>query len=78
MATMTEQFKAAFIRAFYGAMILTGGEFCGLLATADSWRLIASICGGTFFGYMALRGMSEGLIDSNRAPTSADVGQPKP
>ena len=30
-----------------------------------------------FFAYMLSRGVAEGLIDSNRGPTPADVGQPK-
>jgi fucose permease len=29
----------------------------------------------TFSGYMVSRGVAEGLIDSNRGPTKADVGQ---
>jgi hypothetical protein len=28
-----------------------------------------------FFAYMVSRGVAEGLIDSNRGPTKADVGQ---
>lgn len=31
-----------------------------------------------FFAYMVSRGVAEGLIDSNRGPTPADVGQPQP
>lgn len=39
----------------------------------------AAIAGGAaFFAYMLARGMTEGIIDSNRGPTPADVGQPKP
>ncbi len=28
-----------------------------------------------FFAYMLARGVTEGIIDSNRGPTKADVGQ---
>lgn len=78
---MTEQMKAATIRGLYGAMWTAGSIFFVTLqmATGDrSSRLeesaIAAAAG--FFAYMVSRGIAEGLIDSNRGPTPADVGQP--
>ena len=77
---MTEQFKAATIRALYGA-ILTAA--LTLLTTyqsgddaSDRWEQALIAAGTAFLGYLLARGMAEGLIDSNRGPTSADVGQP--
>ena len=77
---MTEQFKAATIRALYGA-ILTAA--LTLLTTyqsgdpldADRWEKALVAAATAFLSYMIARGMAEGLIDSNRGPTSADVGQ---
>ena len=78
---MTEQMKAATIRGLYGALWTAGSIFFVTLqmSTGDrSARLeesaIAAAAG--FFAYMVSRGIAEGLIDSNRGPTSADVGQP--
>ena len=78
---MTEQFKAATIRALYGA-ILTAA--LTLLTTyqsgdpldADRWEKALVAAGTAFLSYMIARGAAEGIIDSNRAPTNADVGQP--
>lgn len=78
---MTAQFKAATIRALYGAILLAAATFLAALQVAE-FRTSETIAdagiaaGVTFIGYMIARGMAEGLIDSNRAPTSADVGQP--
>ena len=76
---MTEQFKAATIRALYGA-ILTAAVT--LLTTyqagsgADRWEQALIAAATAFLSYLLARGMAEGFIDSNRGPTSADVGQP--
>jgi hypothetical protein len=78
---VTEQFKAATIRALYGALLTTGSVFFVSLQTlpAGAQRIqdsaIAAAAG--FFSYMLARGVTEGLIDSNRGPTPADVGQPQ-
>lgn len=78
---MTAQFKAATIRALYGALLtaamtlLTALQVIGL----DDAALAASV---TFVGYMLARGMAEGLIDSSRdangSVTPADVGAYRP
>jgi hypothetical protein len=49
-----------------------------MTASDDPRRLeIAAVSAGVaFFGYMLSRGVAEGVIDSNRGPTPADVGQP--
>ncbi|CAA9586373.1 MAG: hypothetical protein AVDCRST_MAG19-4888 [uncultured Thermomicrobiales bacterium] len=88
---MTEQFKASTIRALYGAMsigfstvlgayqalsaILAGSETP--MPKGDRWEASLVAGGVSFFGYMIAPGAAEGLIDSNRGPSSADVGQPK-
>ncbi len=75
---MTEQFKAATIRALYGA-ILTAAVT--LLTTyqagsgAERWEQALIAAATAFVSYLLARGMAEGFIDSNRGPTSADVGQ---
>ncbi len=77
---MTEQFKAATIRALYGALLTAALTFLTtfqLTAFDEPRRLeIAAVAAGVaFFGYMLSRGVAEGVIDSNRGPTPADVGQ---
>ena len=79
---MTEQMKAATIRGLYGALWTAGSIFFITLQMAPddrSTRLedaaIAAAAG--FFAYMVSRGVAEGLIDSSRGPTPADVGQPR-
>lgn len=79
---ITPQFQAAFIRAAYGAMLTAALTFLTtfqMTAFDEPRRLeIAAVAAGVaFFGYMLSRGVAEGLIDSNRGPTSADVGQPR-
>lgn len=77
---MTEQLKAATIRALYGAFWTSGSVFFvtfQLATGAHSARIedsaIAAAAG--FFAYMVSRGVAEGLIDSNRGPNKSDVGQ---
>ena len=79
---MTEQMKAATIRGLYGALWTAGSIFFVTLQMASGDRsarledaALAAAAG--FFAYMVSRGIAEGLIDSNREPTPADVGQPK-
>lgn len=76
---MTEQFKAATIRAFYGAILTTGSVFFVTLQTAPNAANRVEDAGiaaaAAFFAYMLARGVTEGIIDSNRGPTKADVGQ---
>ena len=82
---MTEQFKAATIRALYGAMLIGFSTVLGmyqalsaivaLMAKGDRWEAALVSGGVSFFGYMIARGAAEGIIDSNRGPTPADVGQ---
>ncbi len=78
---MTKQLQAATIRALYGSIltagltILTTYQMAGPIGT-DRWETSFVAGGVAFFGYMLARGAVEGIIDSNRGPTSADVGQP--
>lgn len=79
---MTEQFRAATIRALYGALLTAALTFLTTVQMTtfeEPRRLeIAAVAAGVaFFGYMLSRGVAEGIIDSNRGPTSADVGQPR-
>ena len=78
---MTEQFKAATIRALYGAILTAALTLLttyqsGDPADADRWEKALIAAGTALLSYLLARGMAEGLIDSNRGPTSADVGQP--
>ena len=76
---MTQQFKAAAIRALYGALLtaaltlLTTYQSGDRLDT-DRWEKALIAAGTAFLSSMIARGMAEGLIDSNRGPTVADVG----
>lgn len=73
---MTEQFKAATIRALYGALLLGVQAFLVAMTQTDSKSALI-LGASTFVAYMVARGIAEGLIDSTREPTPADVGQPK-
>lgn len=73
---MTEQFKASTIRALYGAMLTAALTILTTFQVTRSWEEAAVAGGTTLLGYMIARGAAEGLIDSNRGPTPADVGQP--
>lgn len=79
---MTEQLKAATIRGIYGGIWTSGSVFFITLQTmsGNPNRLAESaiVAAGAFFAYMVSRGVAEGIIDSNRGPTPADVGQPQP
>lgn len=79
--------KAAFIRSVYGGIISAAIAFFAILQTAefrtpDTFSDAGIAAGAAFFGYLMLRGLAEGLIDSGRAAsgnvTPADVGQPPP
>ncbi len=81
---MSEQLKAATIRALYGAIISAALTFITTLQVQAfddprRYEVAALACGAAFFTYMLVRGISEGLIDSGRAAsghvTPADVGQ---
>jgi hypothetical protein len=77
---MTEQMKAATIRGLYGAFWTSGATFFAIFQVttgAHAVRLETAAVGAAagFFAYMVSRGVAEGLIDSNRGPTKADVGQ---
>lgn len=75
---MTEQFKAATIRALYGAILTCALAFITAMQTlsgSDRVEDAALIAASSFLGYMITRGVAEGMIDSNRDPTPADVGQ---
>ena len=78
---MTEQLKAATIRALYGGMLTAALVFFTALQvnirTRDTVEDAALAGVVTLLGYMLTRGVAEGLIDSNRGPTPADVGQPR-
>ncbi len=78
---MTEQFKAATIRALYGAILTAALTLLTTYQIADPadpqrWEAALVAAGVALFAYMLARGAAEGLIDSSRKPTSADVGQP--
>lgn len=79
---MTEQFKAATIRALYGGLL--SGAMVFLIGLQVDIRSIDTVqdsgiaAGVAFLSYMIARGIAEGIIDSNRKPTPADVGQPQP
>lgn len=84
---MTEQMKAATIRAFYGGLFVAALVFLTKLQTtpvlnAETIARAGIEFGVALVGYMVARGIAEGLIDSNRAAsgnvTPADVGQPQP
>ncbi len=67
------------VRALIGAVLTAGLTFFTTLQAVNAPNEIAKAgmaAGAAFFGYMVTRGAAEGLIDSNRGPTSADVGQP--
>jgi hypothetical protein len=77
---MTEQMKAATIRALYGAIFTSGAVFFSVLQVTSGtyghrFETAGIALGVAFSGYMLSRGITEGLIDSNREPTKADVGQ---
>jgi hypothetical protein len=74
---MTEQFKAATLRALYGAILTAAATGVAALQQNVDDRGAVLITASTFLTYMIARGAAEGLIDSNRKPTSADVGQPQ-
>lgn len=74
----TPQVVEATLRAVVGAFVLTAVQFFAMLPQTEDWRLIASVAGGTFFGFLAIRGGWEGIVDSRRAVAGnirpADVG----
>jgi hypothetical protein len=77
---MTEQIKAAFIRGIYGAVWTALLVFFTTFQIVEGARGLraeeAAIAAAVAFcGYMVSRGIAEGVIDSNRGPTPADVGQ---
>lgn len=80
---MTEQFKAATIRALYGAILTAALTFLTtfqLTGFDEPRRMeIAAVAAGVaFFGYMLSRGVAEGIIDSSREVSGnilpSDVG----
>lgn len=76
---MTPQLIAAMVRALIGAVLTAGGTFFATYQAVEPPDAIAKAgmaAGAAFFTYMITRGGLEGLIDSNREPNSADVGQP--
>jgi hypothetical protein len=78
---MTKQMQAATIRAFYGGVLSAALVFfVGLqvsIRTVDTVEDAAIAAAVAFVSYVISRGVAEGLIDSNRGPTAADVGQPQ-
>ena len=83
---MTEQFKAATIRALYGAVLTAAltllTTYQSGLATGDHrWEAPLIAAATAFLSYLLARGMAEGIIDSSRAANGrvlpADVGQPQ-
>ena len=77
---MTEQLKAATIRALYGAVLTAAltllTTYQSGASAPDRWEQALIAAGTAFVSYLLARGMAEGLIDSHRGPTRADVGQP--
>ncbi len=80
---MTEQMKAATIRALYGGLLTAALVFFTALQVESRSRdtiedaAIAAVV--ALLGYMISRGVAEGLIDSARASSGnvlpSDVGQ---
>jgi hypothetical protein len=60
-------FNEAAKRAIFGGFITAMTTFFPLLTQTTDWRMLVSAVGGAFFGYIAIRGATEGWIDSNRA-----------
>lgn len=76
---MSEQLKAALIRALVGALIASSLVFFTALADeTNGWREIVSVTGAAFFGYAGFRTLFEGGYDTWRASRNdvqpADVG----
>lgn len=80
---MSDQLKAATVRALYAAILTAALTFVTTLQTQgpeDPRRMeIAALAAlATFFGIMVTRGAAEGLIDSSRNANGqvsrADVG----
>lgn len=64
---MTPQLRAAFGRALYQAVILGLTTALTVWATTDEVKTIIIAAGTAFLGPLALRGVVEGAIDSQRA-----------
>ncbi len=80
---MSEQMKAATIRALYGALLTAALTFLTTyqLGRGGAYQLedAAIAAGTTLLGYLIARGMAEGWIDTARQASGrvskADVGQ---
>lgn len=76
---MSEQLKAATIRALYGAIITAALTFITTLQVTDfadprRFEIAGLACGAAFFAYMLSRGVTEGIIDSNWAGDAGGRG----
>ncbi len=63
---MSDQLKAALLRAIIGAIVSAGSAFFAVLATADAGKA-AIAAGSAFFGGFIARGFGEGTYDTRRA-----------
>jgi len=83
---MSEQFKAAFLRALLGGLFVAGAAFFTALGAADATMAKALITAGSaYFSYVVARGLGEGAYDTKRdnegTVKPGDVGpvpSPKP
>lgn len=71
---MSEQLKAALIRALIGATLASAGVFFATLGTDADWRQIIAATGAAFVTFAGWRVLGEGLYDQTRA----DRGDVKP
>lgn len=59
----TQPIVVATYRALVGAVVLAGGSFFGALQAGGTTRAAWIGAGVVFFGYLALRGGLEGMLD---------------
>ncbi len=63
---MSEQYKAALIRALYGGLVLAGVAVFADLGMDGTWQSAGIKAGAAFFGYLMVRGGFEGEYDTHR------------
>lgn len=71
---MTPEMTTALVRGLVGGVITAGVSFFAVLGgmaadgiTGNEMLAAGIATGGAFFGYLAVRVLGEGTIDSNRA-----------
>jgi hypothetical protein len=65
---MSEQFKAALVRAFVGGIVSAGSVFFSIMSIMGAAGVgkAGIAAGASFFGVLAARGFGEGSYDTNR------------